>query len=159
MTTTPENNAVMTIIADWDTKQAAYDRLNAELHSRNKKTLFEALSAAGITAVVVEFDGYGDEGQIKNIEVEAGEPIAAMPAEHVELVRAVWDKATPECSAVSVTDAIEHFVYILLERTHCCGWENNDGAYGDFTFDVATRTIKLDYNERYTSSENFQHVF
>ena len=28
------------------------------------------------------------------------------------------------------------------------GWENSDGAYGDFTFDVAERTITLDYNER-----------
>jgi hypothetical protein len=158
MTTTPENNAVMTIIADRDTRQAAYDRLNAELLSRNKATLFDALSAASITAVVVSFDGYGDEGQIRNIEVKAGEQVVAMPAEHIELARAVWDKTAPECSIVSITDAIEHFVYVLLDRTHC-GWENNDGAYGDFIFDVAARTITLDYNERYTSSENFQHVF
>jgi hypothetical protein len=158
MTTTPENNAVMTIIADWDTRQAAYDRLNAELLSRNKERLFDSLSAASVTAVVVAFDGYGDEGQIRNIEVKAGEQVVAMPAENIELARAVWDKAMAECSTVSVTDAIEHFVYVLLDKTHC-GWENNDGAYGDFIFDVAARTITLDYNERYTSSENFQHVF
>ena len=35
----------------------------------------------------------------------------------------------------------------ILEQTHG-GWENNDGAYGEFTFDVAERTIKLDFNER-----------
>jgi hypothetical protein len=158
MTTTPENNAVTTIIADWDAKQTAYDRLNAELLPRNKATLFDALAAASITTVVINFDGYGDEGQIQNVEVKAGEKIVAMPAAHIELSRAVWDKTAPECSTVSVTDAIEHFVYVLLGKTHY-GWENNDGAYGDFTFDVAVRTITLDYNERYTSSENFQHVF
>jgi hypothetical protein len=54
--------------------------------------------------------------------------------------------------------SIERLAYHLLERTHC-GWENNDGAYGDFTFDVAERTITLDYNERYTASEYSQHVF
>ncbi|MFX8227098.1 DUF6878 family protein, partial [Acinetobacter baumannii] len=29
----------------------------------------------------------------------------------------------------------------------------------DFTFDVAERTIALDYNERYTASENYTHTF
>lgn len=53
---------------------------------------------------------------------------------------------------------IERLVYDLLTDTHC-GWENNDGAYGDFTFDVAERTITLDHNERYTASEYSQHVF
>jgi hypothetical protein len=139
------------------TQKAAYDRLNAELLPRNKAALFDALAVASVTAVVVSFDGYEDEGQIQNIEVKAGEQIAAMPAEHTELARAVWDKTVPERSTVSITDAIEHFVYLLLEKTHC-GWENNDGAYGDFRFDVAGRTITLDYNERYTS-EYSQHVF
>jgi hypothetical protein len=158
MTTTPENNAVTAIIADWDAKQATYDRLNAELLPRNKAMLFDALAAASVTAVVVSFDGYGDEGQIQNVGVKAGEQIVAMPAGHIELARAVWDKAAPECSTVSITDAVEHLVYLLLNKTHC-GWQDNDGAYGDFTFDIAARTITLDYNERYTSSEYFQHVF
>jgi hypothetical protein len=39
------------------------------------------------------------------------------------------------------------------------GWEDNEGAYGEFTFDIANRKIKLDYNERYTGSHNSQHVF
>ncbi len=39
------------------------------------------------------------------------------------------------------------------------GWENSDGAHGDFTFDVGERTITLDYNERYMQSEYSLHVF
>ena len=54
--------------------------------------------------------------------------------------------------------AVECLAYDVLERTHG-GWENNDGAYGDITFDVAERTITLDYNERYTASENYTHSF
>ncbi|MEQ1518940.1 MAG: DUF6878 family protein, partial [Usitatibacteraceae bacterium] len=38
-----------------------------------------------------------------------------------------------------------------------CGWENNDGAYGEFTFTVSDQSIALDYNERFTSSEHFAH--
>ncbi|MGH6740433.1 MAG: DUF6878 family protein, partial [Bradyrhizobium sp.] len=59
---------------------------------------------------------------------------------------------------ISIADVIERLVYDLLTDTHC-GWENNDGAYGDFIFDVAERTITLDYNERYTESNYTQHIF
>jgi ParB family transcriptional regulator, chromosome partitioning protein len=45
-----------------------------------------------------------------------------------------------------------------LEETHG-GWENNDGAYGEFTFDVANRTITLAYNERHMESDYSEHVF
>ena len=48
--------------------------------------------------------------------------------------------------------------YDFLGQTHG-GWENSDGAYGDFTFDVAERTITLDYNERHMESDYSQHVF
>ncbi|KEZ19420.1 hypothetical protein CP98_01941 [Sphingobium yanoikuyae] len=43
--------------------------------------------------------------------------------------------------------------YDLLKEKHD-GWENSDGAYGEFTFDVAAQTITLDYNERFMSSEH-----
>ena len=48
--------------------------------------------------------------------------------------------------------------YDFLSETHG-GWENNDGAYGEFSFDVAARTITLDYNERYTATEFYSHEF
>ena len=68
------------------------------------------------------------------------------PAE-VEIASAVWGQAEPERTAMTVHDAIERLVFDFLGVTHD-GWENSDGAYGDFTFDVAERTITLDYNER-----------
>ena len=125
---------------------------------QNQAALFDALAAAGVTLIVVTFDGYGNSGQIENIEVKAGDAVVAMPAGEVEIAEAIWDQPEPSRSTVSIADAIERLAYDLLERTHC-GWENNDGAYGDFTFDVAERTITLDYNERYTASEYSQHVF
>ena len=59
---------------------------------------------------------------------------------------------------MSLTDAIEKLVYDFLENSHW-GWEDGDGAYGEFTFDVVDRTINLDYNERYTASVNYSHEF
>lgn len=55
-------------------------------------------------------------------------------------------------------EAIERLAYDFLEETHG-GWENNEGAYGDFLFDVTERTITLNYNERIETSEYTQHVF
>jgi len=141
-----------------DAKRAAHNRQHAELQPQNQAALFDALAAAGVTLIVVTFDGYGDSGQIENIEVKAGDAVVAMLVGEVQIAEAIWDQPEPNRSSVSIADAIERLAYDLLERTHC-GWENNDGAYGDFTFDVAERTITLDYNERYTASEYSQHVF
>ncbi len=146
------------VASDWDAKRTAQDRLHAELQPQNQAALFDALAAAGVTLIVVTFDGYGDSGQNENIEAKAGDAAVAMPAGEVEIAEAIWDQPGPSRSPVSIAEAIERLAYDLLERTHC-GRENNDGAYGDFTFDVAERTITLDYNERYTASEYSQHVF
>lgn len=144
--------------SDWETRRAVQDSLQAELQPLNKAALFDALAIAGVTLVVVSFDGYGDSGQIENVEAKAGDTVVAMPNGTIEIADAVWDQIEPDRSAISIADAIERLVYDFLTDTHC-GWENNDGAYGDFTFDVAERTITLDYNERYTASDYSQHVF
>ena len=146
------------VASDWDAKRAAQDRLHAELQPQNQAALFDALAAAGITLIVVTFDGYGDSGQIENIEAKAGEEVAALPSGEVEIVSAVWGEAELDRTTMTVRDAIERLAYDFLQETHD-GWENSDGAYGDFTFDVAERTITLDYNERHMESDYSQHVF
>jgi hypothetical protein len=73
-------------------------------------------------------------------------------------VRTIWESPEIQRQTLTVRETIETVVYDFLRQTHD-GWENSDGAYGEFTFDVAERTIKLDYNERYTSSEHYSHEF
>ena len=71
----------------------------------------------------------------------------------------VWvDQLSCSNAPHTLSDAIETLVYAFLEQSHS-GWEDNDGAYGDFTFDVGNRTITLDYNERYTESDYSCHTF
>ena len=48
-----------------------YERRAADLHPANKASLFAALRDAGITAVIVTFDGYGDSGQIDFLDPKA----------------------------------------------------------------------------------------
>lgn len=158
MTIASDISATDNGLIDWEAKRAARDQLHRELQPLNKAALFDALAAAGVTHVVVSFDGYGDSGQIENVEVKAGHTIVAMPEATIEIAEAVWDQPEPNRTSISIADEIERLVYDLLNDTHC-GWENSDGAYGDFTFDVAERTITLDYNERYTASDYSQHLF
>ncbi len=144
--------------SEWETQAALRAEFEEELFSLNKAVLSDALTEAGITHIVVSFDGYGDSGQIEDVETRAGGDSIAMPTAMIEIARFVWGQAEPERATISIADAIESLAYDVLERTHC-GWENNDGAFGDITFDTAARTISLDYNERYTSSENCTHTF
>ncbi len=136
----------------------AYGELCDTVRTGNKTALFDALSAAGITKVVVHFDGYGDSGQIEDIAAYAGDADAEIPSGAIEIAQPRWGEPETHHDSCSLRDAIEALSYDALEETHG-GWENNEGAYGDFTFDVAARTITLDYNERYESSEYTQHIF
>lgn len=132
------------------------NRLCAELRLQNKTAVFDALDAAGIATVVVSFDGYGDSGQIERLEVEGA--VDTLPAATAEIATPIWGEQEPQRQSMSLADAIEKLIYDFLGSAHD-GWEDNDGAYGEFTFDVADRTIRLDYNERYTASVNYSHEF
>ena len=121
-----------------------------------KVALFDILESHGIAFVIVGFDGCGDSGQIDGILAHDDTgivvlPDARLPAIDIESVGpdAGTDADTRD---MAITDIIENLAYDLLENEHG-GWENNDGAYGEFRFDTADRTITLGYNERFTSSE------
>ncbi|WP_145200323.1 DUF6878 family protein [Sphingobium sp. B2] len=137
-------------------KHAAWEAEARKLIPKNKALLFACLASAGITYVVVTFNGEGDSGQIEEIQPrnDAGE--AELPATPVQLLAACYGGQPPEVKRMPLADALEELCYDLLRDKHA-GWENNDGAYGEFTFDVAAGTITLDYNERFTSSENHVH--
>jgi hypothetical protein len=153
--TTPESQAPL---SEWEMNAAVRAKLDAELFALNKTALLDALAFAGVTRVVVNFDGYGDSGQIENMEAQVGDDPVTMPGTAIEIAESVWDQPEPKRSSVSISDAVESLAYDVLEKTHC-GWENGDGAYGDVIFDVAEGAITLDYNERFTASENHTHTF
>ena len=133
-----------------------HNRPLAEMRLQNKTVVFDALAAAGVARVVVSFDGYSDSGQIERLEV--GGAIDVLPATTVEIATPISGEAEPNRQSMSLADAIEKLVYDFLENSHW-GWEDGDGAYGEFTFDVVDRTINLDYSERYTASVNYSHEF
>jgi hypothetical protein len=139
-------------------KDRAFTALSESIRPANKAALFDALAAAGITSVLVHFDGSGDSGQIEDIDATAGDQPAEIPNGDIEIAQVHWGNPEIERSTLSVREAVETLAYDFLEQTHG-GWENNEGAYGEFTFDVESRTITLEYNERVETSEYSQHMF
>jgi hypothetical protein len=123
----------------------------------NKKTVFDALAEAGIHTVHVAFDGYGDSGQIEGIngfDASANE-IPLPDSRKVTLILSEGEDAPAD---TTLRDAIETLAYRCLELSQP-GWENDDGAYGTFVFDVADRTITLEHNARFTDVVTSQHRF
>jgi hypothetical protein len=158
MTDAPQSPIINPHWEAWQAQERERARLAAEALPLNKTALFDALAAAGITCVTVRFDGYGDSGQIEEVSVEANGTAAVLPDATVTIAQPSGDRTRLDYLPLPVTDVIEALAYGFLADTHP-GWENNDGAFGDFIFDVAERSITLDYNERFTDSENFQHSF
>lgn len=144
--------------ASSDALLSARDELEASLRDTNKAALFATLSEAGISQVIVSFDGYGDEGQIQNVEAKADDDLVDLPDARVCVRVAEWGQAEPVEQDLSLADLIEQLAYDYLGDTYA-GWENGDGAFGTFVFDVAAGTITLDYDERYTATNNYTHEF
>ena len=159
MTDTPYTDVTTTpAFDDYLAQEAARDRLEAELLPANKTAIFDALASTGIVSVVVFFDGCGDSGQIESIDARDAAGEAALPDVTVEFAAPSYADESINRRTMPLYDAIETMAYDLL-RSAYCGWENNDGAYGEFSFDVAGRSISLDYNGRYVAVESSSHEF
>lgn len=160
MSTTPEPGALTRApTIDMDAVIRSYEarqRRRAELRPANKEALFGVLANLGIVSVTVSFDGYGDSGQIESVDACNAGGAVDLPQVDVEIAVARYDEDEPERKCVSLSRAIEELAYDALSELHG-GWENNEGAYGEFVFDVARRSITLDYHERYTSTEDYSH--
>jgi hypothetical protein len=137
---------------------ADYEKRLAELHPANKASLFAALAAAGVTRVTVSFNGCGDEGCAEEVLAFAGETGMDLPDTPVEIQTLSFGSATPVVLSQPLAEAIETLADALLDHAHD-GWENGEGAFGEFILDVAALTITLDFNERFVESTNHTHEF
>ncbi|APX26374.1 MULTISPECIES: DUF6878 family protein [Salipiger] len=136
-----------------------FEALSASIRPANKKVLFDVLAAADIAQVIVAFDGYGDSGQIEDVSALSGGKNVDLHKGQISLSRASWGTDEVTEHSMTIEEAVEQLAYDFLAETHP-GWENNDGAYcGEFTFDVKSRVITLDHNERYTATESYEHTF
>lgn len=148
----------MTTVENLMTAYENHAKALKEANAQNKATVFDALREAGITRVAVTFDGEGDSGQIEELTAFAQDKPQPVPSETVPVQHATWDGRGSTRVETPLREAIEELCYGLLSEQYD-GWENNDGAFGEFTFHVQDRTIALKFNGRYTDVHTTTHMF
>jgi hypothetical protein len=144
-----------------DDFMAAYERYKEQLRNvilANKATVFDALCAAKITSVEVEFDGEGDSGQIGEVTAYQDLSVVTLPSTLLTLRQCHFGAAEPSTAQEPLRDAIDTLCFDALEQEHD-GWEINDGAYGTFIFDVPNRTIALEFHGRFIDVATSHHAF
>ena len=150
---------IATDLAQIMAEQAERDAAEVALHARNKEVLFDGLRLVGIAHVLVSFDGSGDSGLIESIDARSDlDKSVILPAAQITYAGIDWQTGAPTERRLTLEGAVEELVYDLLSDTHS-GWQDNDGAYGEFCIDARARSIHLKFNERFTSSELFTHDF
>jgi len=128
-----------------------------DIRARNKAIVFAALAAAGIHRVTVEYDGGGDSGQIEDVWARNdGDEIISFPSDRK--ITLLSENPDHPLAEQSFEAAVETLAWDYLEQRHD-GWENNDGAFGIFVFDVPGRLITLEHNERYTEVNTINDEF
>jgi len=98
------------------------------------------LKDAAVATVHIFYDGCGDSGQIETIEYTGADGKSIDIADRV---------------AITESELLDLF-YDLIEVRHA-GWENNDGAFGEFAWDLATGSLKHSHSDRFTDYETTEH--
>lgn len=106
-------DAVPTATSSFSLKQYYEERL-ANMR-KNLPVAAEQLKVAGVVRVEIYYDGCGDSGQIEDVR-------------YFDAQRK-WIRSPPPLTITE--DALREPFYDLLETRHA-GWENNDGAFGEF---------------------------
>lgn len=137
---------------------AARERLVA-----NKSRILGALKKIKATHVTVSYSGSGDSGQIDSVEIFQDKSVLK-PARKVSVLVATsyfdgeqsrWvENVKPK--AMPLSEALEQLVYDWLESEYA-GWENNDGASGECTVEIAKAEFLLSHTTYYTESETAEH--
>ena len=129
----------------------------------NRRRLHKALKRLGATSVVVSYSGSGDSGQIDEVSVyrdkeqlKSNENVSILVASSKWSKEGGWIERV-KSERVALEAALEQFIYVWIESEHS-GWENNDGASGECTIEVASNEFILNHVTYYTESESTEHV-
>jgi hypothetical protein len=112
--------------------------------------LFPMLAANGIAEAVIRYDGYGDQGNIEDIDLLDANGEAIAPD------NGIWDAHIDTAADPRWTDrafggrvrlVLEEIADWLLE-VHCDGYEDDEGGYGEIRLGIADGTISQDHSQR-----------
>ena len=120
-------------------------RARADRLPKYKTALCKLLHAAGAVKVMIEYDSEGDSGQIDDVTMYdargahlADKPLSASAQRTFSKLHLFKN---------TLCGALESFAWELL-ASHHAGFEDNEGAFGTITLNVAKQTAEIEHNAR-----------
>lgn len=113
--------------------QESWEEHHKKQKARARRRLFQLVRRQqGLATIRVEYDGYGDSGQIEGIEYlrKNGKPLAGLNSNNLNAL-------------------VQEYVLLVLPS----GWENDTGAFGTIEIDVASRKAHVVHNGRFEDYE------
>jgi hypothetical protein len=131
------NTIVSPTSSSWLAQYESERLANVRRHLPNAQ---RQLKEAGVESVHINYDGCGDSGQIESITYTDGH-----------------GKPVDLAGKTTITgDQLMDLFYDLTQARHP-GWENNDGAFGEFAWDLTDDTLKHTHNDRFTDYDTTEH--
>jgi hypothetical protein len=136
-----------------------------------REAVMKNLTAHDIAKVVVEFDGYGDEGQSTSMEctkrdgaVGSLDFLVSMPGKIHKSGDRYWDPVAKSNVTIgsdrpmTMREVLDEWIYELLEETGV-DWINSEGGFGDLVITPGANSIECELNERVTKEIISFHSF
>jgi hypothetical protein len=124
----------MTQVTDFYAQMLEAQKRAAEQRVETRTALLTELRALGVRSIEVQYEGYGDSGNVEDVVVS---PDTITLTE--DLRRRVedfgWD-----------------FAYALSP-----GFENNEGGYGELTWAIEADKINVSHSNRYIETDTTEH--
>jgi hypothetical protein len=130
----------LSLISTSSDSLAQYERERLENVRRHLPEARRQLQAAGIDSVQILYDGCGDSGCIENVAYMDGQGSAVDVAGKLAMTE----------------EQLMDLFYDLTQARHP-GWENNDGAYGEFDWNLKDDALKHTHNDRFTDYDTTEH--
>lgn len=99
-----------------------------------RAALLSELRAFGVTRIEVQYEGYGDSGNVEDVLVSP-DTITLTEEMRLRVEDFGWD-----------------FAYALSP-----GFENNEGGYGELTWALATDKIDVSHSNRFIETDTTEH--
>jgi hypothetical protein len=133
-------------------------------HHQNKTTVKQFCKAHNVHRVAIEFDGYGDDGQVQSVsfldaegnELKLNKEPVPIFTNHISYNKDGHQKKTIEIPGTA-DELMEEMAYSVLDAASP-GWEINEGAFGTITIN-ADASGKMDFNQRIQDSVYSEHHF
>lgn len=119
---------------------AQYYREKLENVRQNLPEAARQLKVTGVARVQIQYDGCDDSGQIESVM-------------YIDREGKLID---PAGQGTFTEEQLKDLFYDLIQARHA-GWENNDGAFGEFEWDLAADTLNHTHHDRFTEYDTTEH--